>query len=51
MLTADYGYDPPAKAYPIHISIYRSQHYMPIKFVNFCLDRPQLMMYEWEGSP
>jgi len=51
MLTADCGYDSPAKACPIHTAIYRSQHYMSIRLMNLCLDRPQLMTYEWKESP
>lgn len=48
MLTAHY--DSPAEACPIHISIYRNQYYMSIRLVDLCLDRPQLMTYEWEES-
>lgn len=50
MLTADYGYDAPAEACVIHISIYRSQGYMSIKLSNLCLDRPQLITRKREKS-
>lgn len=50
MLTADYGYDVPAEACAIHISIYRSQGYMSIRLANLCLDRPQLITHKKEKS-